>query len=122
MKQTIDPTSFLRRYITLNRRHPNVIRVDGKNTNDELNTQHDGIVHKQQGTIQEVETEIDKFPTNISAKSTPKINHKSYNITISSTVTLKISNANTFLKTQEDPSWVYGYDVYTQPLHAEENA
>lgn len=34
----------------------------------------------------------------------------------------KISNANTFLKTQEDPSWVYGYDVYTQPLHAEENA
>ena len=34
----------------------------------------------------------------------------------------KISNANTFLKTQEDPSWVYGYDVYTQPLHAEEDA
>ena len=34
----------------------------------------------------------------------------------------KISNANTFLKTQEDPSWVYGYDVYTQPLHAEEIA
>ena len=34
----------------------------------------------------------------------------------------KISNANTFLKTQEDPSWVYGYDVYAQPLHAEENA
>lgn len=36
--------------------------------------------------------------TNISAKSTPKINHKSYNITISSTVTLKISNANTNVK------------------------
>lgn len=32
----------------------------------------------------------------------------------------KISNANTFLKTQEDPSWVYGYDVYAQPLHEEE--
>lgn len=27
-----------------------------------------------------------------------------------------VSNANTFLLTQEDPSWVYGYDVYAQPL------
>lgn len=34
----------------------------------------------------------------------------------------KISNANTFLKTQEDPSWVYGYDVYAQPLNEEEVA
>lgn len=34
----------------------------------------------------------------------------------------KVSNANTFLKEQEDPSWVYGFDVYAQPLHAEETA
>jgi 6-hydroxynicotinate 3-monooxygenase len=27
-----------------------------------------------------------------------------------------VSNANTFLLAQEDPSWVYGYDVYAQPL------
>ena len=27
-----------------------------------------------------------------------------------------VSNANTFLRTQEDPAWVYGYDVYAQPL------
>lgn len=27
-----------------------------------------------------------------------------------------VSNANTFLLTQEDPSWVYGYDVYAEPL------
>ncbi len=29
-----------------------------------------------------------------------------------------VSNANTFLRTQEDPAWVYGYDVYAQPLRA----
>lgn len=34
----------------------------------------------------------------------------------------KVSNANTFLKSPEDPSWVYGYDVYAQPLQAEELA
>ena len=27
-----------------------------------------------------------------------------------------VSNANTFLRTQEDPAWVYGYDVFTDPL------
>ncbi|WP_341487648.1 FAD-dependent monooxygenase [Pararhizobium sp. A13] len=27
-----------------------------------------------------------------------------------------VSNANTFLQKQEDPSWVYGYDVYAQRL------
>ncbi|TAX26680.1 FAD-dependent monooxygenase [Rhizobium leguminosarum] len=27
-----------------------------------------------------------------------------------------VSNANTFLQTQEDPSWVYGYDVYAEPI------
>ncbi|WP_372740818.1 FAD-dependent monooxygenase [Neptunomonas sp.] len=27
-----------------------------------------------------------------------------------------VSNNNTFLKTQEDPSWVYGYDLYQQEL------
>lgn len=27
-----------------------------------------------------------------------------------------VSNANTFLRTQEDPAWVFGYDVYEQPL------
>ncbi|MGO6675953.1 FAD-dependent monooxygenase [Rhizobium leguminosarum] len=27
-----------------------------------------------------------------------------------------VSNANTFLLTQEDPSWVYGYDVYAEPI------
>lgn len=27
-----------------------------------------------------------------------------------------VSNANTFLLHQEDPSWVYGYDIYAQPL------
>lgn len=32
----------------------------------------------------------------------------------------RVSNANTFLKSQEDPSWVYNYDVYAQPLHEEE--
>ncbi|MDF0544811.1 FAD-dependent monooxygenase [Sphingobium sp. H39-3-25] len=26
------------------------------------------------------------------------------------------SNANTWLRTQEDPDWVYGYDVFTVPL------
>jgi len=33
-----------------------------------------------------------------------------------------VSNANTFLLTQEDPSWVYGYDVYAEPLRAENAA
>ena len=27
-----------------------------------------------------------------------------------------VSNANTFLQKQEDPSWVYGYDVYAEPI------
>jgi len=27
-----------------------------------------------------------------------------------------VSNANTFLRTQEDPAWVYGYDLYGQEL------
>lgn len=30
-----------------------------------------------------------------------------------------VSNANTFLRTQEDPSWVYGYDVFSAPLNSE---
>lgn len=29
-----------------------------------------------------------------------------------------VSNANTFLRTQQDPAWVYGYDVLTQPLRS----
>ena len=29
-----------------------------------------------------------------------------------------VSNANTFLRTQEDPAWVFGYDVYEHPLTA----
>lgn len=27
-----------------------------------------------------------------------------------------VSNANTFLRSQEDPAWVYGYDIYAQEL------
>jgi 6-hydroxynicotinate 3-monooxygenase len=27
-----------------------------------------------------------------------------------------VSNANTWLRTQEDPAWVYGYDLYGQDL------
>jgi 6-hydroxynicotinate 3-monooxygenase len=27
-----------------------------------------------------------------------------------------VSNANTWLRTQENPDWVYGYDVFTDPL------
>ncbi|WP_142502461.1 FAD-dependent monooxygenase [Klebsiella sp. 2680] len=30
-----------------------------------------------------------------------------------------VSNANTFLRTQEDPAWVYGYDVFNAPLKSE---
>lgn len=30
-----------------------------------------------------------------------------------------VSNANTFLLRQEDPAWVYGYDVYAEPLRSE---
>jgi 6-hydroxynicotinate 3-monooxygenase len=30
-----------------------------------------------------------------------------------------VSNANTFLLKQEDPSWVYGYDIYAEPLKSE---
>lgn len=33
-----------------------------------------------------------------------------------------VSNANTFLLQQEDPSWVYGYDVYAEPLKSESAA
>lgn len=32
----------------------------------------------------------------------------------------EVSNANTFLKSQEDPAWVYGYDVYAHALNEEE--
>lgn len=31
----------------------------------------------------------------------------------------KVSNANTWLHAQEDPAWVYGYDVYAQDLKME---
>jgi 6-hydroxynicotinate 3-monooxygenase len=27
-----------------------------------------------------------------------------------------VSNANTWLRTQEDPAWVYGYDLYAHTL------
>ncbi|SEG87220.1 FAD-dependent monooxygenase [Marinobacterium lutimaris] len=30
-----------------------------------------------------------------------------------------VSNANTFLRDQEDPAWVYGYDLYAQDLKTE---
>ncbi|MFP3498145.1 6-hydroxynicotinate 3-monooxygenase, partial [Pseudomonas sp. SIMBA_059] len=33
-----------------------------------------------------------------------------------------VSNANTWLYTQEDPAWVYGYDLYGQPLKSGEAA
>jgi 6-hydroxynicotinate 3-monooxygenase len=33
-----------------------------------------------------------------------------------------VSNANTFLLKQEDPSWVYGYDIYAEPLKSENGA
>ncbi|WP_275787556.1 FAD-dependent monooxygenase [Pararhizobium gei] len=33
-----------------------------------------------------------------------------------------VSNANTFLLNQEDPSWVYGYDIYAEPLKSENAA
>jgi len=33
-----------------------------------------------------------------------------------------VSNANTFLRHQEDPSWVYGYDIYAEPLRSESAA
>lgn len=33
-----------------------------------------------------------------------------------------VSNANTFLLEQEDPSWVYGYDVHAEPLRSESAA
>ena len=33
-----------------------------------------------------------------------------------------VSNANTFLRTQEDPAWVYGYDLYAQALKSENAA
>ncbi|QKJ86867.1 6-hydroxynicotinate 3-monooxygenase [Paramixta manurensis] len=33
-----------------------------------------------------------------------------------------VSNANTFLRTQEDPAWVYGYDLYSHPLKSENAA
>lgn len=31
----------------------------------------------------------------------------------------KISNANTWLRSQEDPEWVFGYDIYEVPLRSE---
>ena len=27
-----------------------------------------------------------------------------------------VSNANTWLRTQEDPAWVFGYDIFEHPL------
>lgn len=33
-----------------------------------------------------------------------------------------VSNANTFLRTQEDPARVYGYDLYAQALKSENAA
>lgn len=33
-----------------------------------------------------------------------------------------VSNANTWLLEQEDPSWVYGYDIYAEPLKMESAA
>ena len=30
-----------------------------------------------------------------------------------------VSNANTWLRSQEDPAWVFGYDVYRAPLESE---
>ena len=32
-----------------------------------------------------------------------------------------VSNANTFLRTQEDPAWVYGYDLYEEELKVPSN-
>ncbi|MBX3567439.1 MAG: FAD-dependent monooxygenase [Rhizobiaceae bacterium] len=29
-----------------------------------------------------------------------------------------VSNANTWLRTQEDPAWVFGYDIYAAPLNS----
>jgi 6-hydroxynicotinate 3-monooxygenase len=28
----------------------------------------------------------------------------------------RVSNANTWLRTNENPDWVYGYDVFNTPL------
>jgi len=33
-----------------------------------------------------------------------------------------VSNANTWLRSQEDPAWVFGYDVYQTPLQSSEAA
>ena len=33
-----------------------------------------------------------------------------------------VSNANTWLRTQEDPAWVFGYDVFAEPLKGESEA
>ena len=33
-----------------------------------------------------------------------------------------VSNANTWLRSQEDPAWVFGYDVYETPLQSSEAA
>ena len=30
-----------------------------------------------------------------------------------------VSNANTWLRTQEDPAWVYGYDIYSHAIESE---
>ena len=30
-----------------------------------------------------------------------------------------VSNANTWLRTQEDPAWVFAYDIYNAPLKSE---
>jgi len=34
----------------------------------------------------------------------------------------RISNANTFLKYEEDPTWCFGYNAMTVPLHTDEQA
>jgi 6-hydroxynicotinate 3-monooxygenase len=33
-----------------------------------------------------------------------------------------VSNANTWLRTQEDPSWVFGYELFDHPLKSENAA
>jgi 6-hydroxynicotinate 3-monooxygenase len=33
-----------------------------------------------------------------------------------------VSNANTWLRTQEDPAWVFGYELFDHPLKSENAA
>jgi 6-hydroxynicotinate 3-monooxygenase len=34
----------------------------------------------------------------------------------------KVSHDNTWLRTQEDPAWVFGYDIFAEPLRDENEA